>query len=282
MAKRLDTPYEPGRRSRSWLKHKHRRQETFAVTGWRPASRPRPWSRRHLRRPRRPRRQPPPRRYRRARPLSGERERAPGRASRATHRDSPRRASRRGGYLGRHRLPRCRDPTAPRRNHARGARRRMLARSAVGAHCCSQACWGRCHAPMKLRRTIPDRRRATQRKVVRPNGRQPERESARRRSRSLHLTSDVADNGNRNSKPESGSDAPTGVAAAFHANGQHAPEGKSRFLESPLPQARHRARAHAAVVRAVRSATARGLRVSTPTGLTLIAVLPVDQRKAHE
>ena len=55
------------------------------------------------------------------------------------------------------------------------------------------ACWGRCHAPMKSRRTIPDRRRATQRKVVRPNGRQPERESARRRSRSLHLTSDVAD-----------------------------------------------------------------------------------------
>src|SRR4051812_22601806 len=62
------------------------------------------------------------------------------------------------------------------------------------------ACWGRCHAPMKSRRKIPDRRRATQRKVVRPNGRQPERESARRRSRSLHLTSDVADDANRNSK----------------------------------------------------------------------------------
>ena len=44
------------------------------------------------------------------------------------------------------------------------------------------ACWGRCHAPFKSRRNIPDRRRATQRKVVRPNGRQPERESARRRS----------------------------------------------------------------------------------------------------
>jgi hypothetical protein len=41
------------------------------------------------------------------------------------------------------------------------------------------ACWGRCHAPIKSRRNIPDRRRATQRKVVRPNGRQPERESAR-------------------------------------------------------------------------------------------------------
>jgi hypothetical protein len=46
---------------------------------------------------------------------------------------------------------------------------------------------------MRSRRKIPDRRRATQRKVVRPNGRQPERESARRRSRSLHLASDVAD-----------------------------------------------------------------------------------------
>ena len=30
------------------------------------------------------------------------------------------------------------------------------------------ACWGRCHAPIKSRRAIPDRRRATQRKPVRP------------------------------------------------------------------------------------------------------------------
>jgi bifunctional non-homologous end joining protein LigD len=37
VAKRVDAPYEPGRRSCTWLKHKHRRQETFAVTGWRPA-----------------------------------------------------------------------------------------------------------------------------------------------------------------------------------------------------------------------------------------------------
>jgi len=37
VAKRVDAPYEPGRHSDSWLKHKHRRQETFAVTGWRPA-----------------------------------------------------------------------------------------------------------------------------------------------------------------------------------------------------------------------------------------------------
>jgi hypothetical protein len=54
---------------------------------------------------------------------------------------------------------------------------------------------------MKSRRKIPDRRRATQPKVVRPNGRQPEKESARRRSRSLHLASDVADDADRNSKP---------------------------------------------------------------------------------
>lgn len=37
VAKRLDAPYAPGRRSGAWLKHKHRRRETFAVTGWRPA-----------------------------------------------------------------------------------------------------------------------------------------------------------------------------------------------------------------------------------------------------
>ncbi|MEA2166981.1 MAG: bifunctional non-ous end joining protein LigD [Solirubrobacteraceae bacterium] len=38
VAKRLDAPYEPGRRSGAWRKHKHRRHETFAVTGWRPAA----------------------------------------------------------------------------------------------------------------------------------------------------------------------------------------------------------------------------------------------------
>jgi bifunctional non-homologous end joining protein LigD len=37
VAKRLDAPYEAGKRSGAWLKHKHRRKETFAVTGWRPA-----------------------------------------------------------------------------------------------------------------------------------------------------------------------------------------------------------------------------------------------------
>jgi hypothetical protein len=50
------------------------------------------------------------------------------------------------------------------------------------------ACWGRCHAPIKSRRDIPDRRRATQRKPVRPTGRQRESESARRRSEPLRET----------------------------------------------------------------------------------------------
>src|SRR3954453_12680395 len=36
VTKRLDAPYTPGRRTGAWLKHKHRRRETFAVTGWRP------------------------------------------------------------------------------------------------------------------------------------------------------------------------------------------------------------------------------------------------------
>ena len=35
--KRLDSRYEPGRRSGAWLKLKHRRTETFAITGWAPA-----------------------------------------------------------------------------------------------------------------------------------------------------------------------------------------------------------------------------------------------------
>jgi hypothetical protein len=43
------------------------------------------------------------------------------------------------------------------------------------------ACLGRCHAPIKSRRDVPDRRRTTQRKPVRPNSRQRESESARRR-----------------------------------------------------------------------------------------------------
>jgi bifunctional non-homologous end joining protein LigD len=37
VAKRIDAPYMAGRRSGTWLKHKHRQLETFAVTGWRPA-----------------------------------------------------------------------------------------------------------------------------------------------------------------------------------------------------------------------------------------------------
>ena len=35
VAKRFDAPYSEGRRSRAWLKQKHRRRERFVVTGWR-------------------------------------------------------------------------------------------------------------------------------------------------------------------------------------------------------------------------------------------------------
>jgi bifunctional non-homologous end joining protein LigD len=38
VAKGLDAPYEAGRRSAAWVKHKHRRRETFIVTGWAPAA----------------------------------------------------------------------------------------------------------------------------------------------------------------------------------------------------------------------------------------------------
>ncbi|GAC1437078.1 MAG: hypothetical protein NVSMB51_09910 [Solirubrobacteraceae bacterium] len=36
LAKRLDSPYEPGRRSRNWLKLKHTRRAEFIVGGWLP------------------------------------------------------------------------------------------------------------------------------------------------------------------------------------------------------------------------------------------------------
>lgn len=36
--KRLDAPYMPGVRSAAWLKHKHRRSESFLITGWVQAS----------------------------------------------------------------------------------------------------------------------------------------------------------------------------------------------------------------------------------------------------
>jgi hypothetical protein len=49
---------------------------------------------------------------------------------------------------------------------------------------------------------IPDRRRATQQKEVRPTGRQPQRESARRPVGTISSASDVTDEPNRNSKPQ--------------------------------------------------------------------------------
>ena len=54
---------------------------------------------------------------------------------------------------------------------------------------------------------IPDRRRATQQKEVRPDpGRQPQRESARRPVGTFSSASDVTDAPNPNSKPRSSSD----------------------------------------------------------------------------
>src|SRR5215211_4919813 len=53
---------------------------------------------------------------------------------------------------------------------------------------------------------IPDRRRATQQKEVRPTGRQPQRESARRPVGTFSTASDVTDEANPNSKPHCDSD----------------------------------------------------------------------------
>ena len=44
VAKRLRSPYLPGARSGAWVKHKHRRTESFLVTGWSPAEPRRPES----------------------------------------------------------------------------------------------------------------------------------------------------------------------------------------------------------------------------------------------
>jgi ATP-dependent DNA ligase len=42
VAKRLGSPYLPGARSGAWVKHKHRRTESFLVSGWTPPERRRP------------------------------------------------------------------------------------------------------------------------------------------------------------------------------------------------------------------------------------------------
>jgi bifunctional non-homologous end joining protein LigD len=44
VAKRLGSPYLPGTRNGAWAKHKHRRSESFLVSGWSPAERTRPES----------------------------------------------------------------------------------------------------------------------------------------------------------------------------------------------------------------------------------------------
>jgi bifunctional non-homologous end joining protein LigD len=44
VAKRLGSPYLPGVRSGAWVKHKHRRTESFLVSGWSPAEHQRPES----------------------------------------------------------------------------------------------------------------------------------------------------------------------------------------------------------------------------------------------
>ena len=42
LAKRLDAPYSPGRRSNAWIKTKHRRREHLAATGLRERTQTRP------------------------------------------------------------------------------------------------------------------------------------------------------------------------------------------------------------------------------------------------
>jgi bifunctional non-homologous end joining protein LigD len=42
VAKRLDAPYQPGRRGDAWLKHKHRHRQRLTITAWRPGDRHKP------------------------------------------------------------------------------------------------------------------------------------------------------------------------------------------------------------------------------------------------
>ena len=42
VAKRLNAPYQPGRRSEAWRKHKHRHRERLTITAWRPGDRREP------------------------------------------------------------------------------------------------------------------------------------------------------------------------------------------------------------------------------------------------
>ena len=69
------------------------------------------------------------------------------------------------------------------------------------------ACWGRCHAPIKSRRTSPTGDERHNKRKSGPQGRQPQRESARRPVGTLSTSSDVTDTPNPNSKPRSSSAA---------------------------------------------------------------------------
>ena len=42
VAKRLNAPYQPRRRSEAWRKHKHRHRERLTITAWRPGNRREP------------------------------------------------------------------------------------------------------------------------------------------------------------------------------------------------------------------------------------------------
>ncbi len=64
VAKRLDSPYAPGRRSSAWIKVKHKQQETFVVGGYLPGQAE---GRRGAARPARRGREAPLRRSRRER-----------------------------------------------------------------------------------------------------------------------------------------------------------------------------------------------------------------------
>jgi hypothetical protein len=78
---------------------------------------------------------------------------------------------------------------------------------AKSGHPADRACFGRCHAPIKSRRTSPTGDERHNKSKSRHPGRQPQRESARRPVGTFTSVSEVTNTADQNSKPQSSSGA---------------------------------------------------------------------------
>ena len=95
------------------------------------------------------------------------------------------------------------------------------------------ACWGRCHAPIKSRRTSPTGDERHNKRKSGPPGRQPQRESARRPVGTFSSASDVTDDPNHNSKPQASSRRASGSNYRFsQSEAMVSVRGRDRPLRS--------------------------------------------------